>query len=195
MWMSVLARDAVHVVVRRDRFGRGEREATRLNPADADQSVGDFADDARPTAQEHNLETTGRVEMHVRRRDDVIQMRVLQLGEPLGEPACVMVVNQSHDADGETVVARDGLFNERGAHQPAHRFAAVRVPMRRSIPIELPQQLAADRHAESDSHDSFDHKSGVTNNQCRSRRSRVHSVRARLKKILQSGRGGPLLSG
>ena len=60
-----------------------------------------------------------------------------------------MVIDQGEDTHCFGVFVGDGFLNERRAHEAAHRFAAVGILMLFPIGVELPEQFAADRDAES----------------------------------------------
>ena len=79
-----------------------------------------------------------------------VEVVMLQLGQPLGDPAGVVVVDQGDDAHRLGVVGGDDLLDQGGAHQAADGLAPVGVAMLLAIAVELVEQLAADRHAEPD---------------------------------------------
>ena len=60
-----------------DRHGRGQHQASGLDPLGADQAVGQLADDARPAAQEDDLQATVGVEVDVGRRHHPFEVLVL----------------------------------------------------------------------------------------------------------------------
>src|SRR5262249_45299325 len=81
-----------------DRGGRGQDEATVLDPLGADQAVGYLTDRPGRPAEQDPLEAAAGVEVNVSGRDDPVQVKVLEFGQPLGDPAGVMVVDQRDDS-------------------------------------------------------------------------------------------------
>ncbi len=80
-----------------DRSSRGEDQATGLDPLGADQSIGKLSDELGCPPEQDHFETARGIEVDVRGRDDAGQVQMLKLGELLGNPAGVMVVDQRDD--------------------------------------------------------------------------------------------------
>ena len=88
--------------------------------------------------------------MDVSRRDDLLEMAVLQLGQTLGDPAGVVIVNQGDHTHRLAVFPVDDFLDQRIPHQAPDCLAPVGIAMILSILVEPPQQLAPDRNAEAD---------------------------------------------
>jgi len=151
--MSVLS---VAISWRWRRSGAGHRrcgsqdQPASLDPLAADQVVGQHSHLAYRAAEQDDFQTAIRVEMHVCRGDDLIQVAMLQFGQALGDPAGMMIVDERHDAHGLALLAVDHLFDERRGHEPADSLAPVGISVLLTIAIEPAQELAADRDTEAD---------------------------------------------
>src|SRR5262249_31764042 len=62
----------------------------------------------------------------------------------------MVIIDQCDNPHRFTLVVGDGLLDKSSAHQTAHSLASVWVSMQLAVLIESLQELAADRHAESD---------------------------------------------
>ena len=78
-------------------------------------------------AEQDHLEAAAGVEVDVGGRHDPVQVEVLELGQPLGDPPGVVVVDQGDDAHRVARLERDGVLDQGRAHQAADRLAPVRV--------------------------------------------------------------------
>ena len=101
-------------------------------------------------AEQDHFQAAVLVEMDVGRGHDPVEVVVLQVGQPPRDPRGVVVVDQGDDAHRLALVLGDHLFDQGRAHQAAHGLAPVRIAMHLAILVELLEQLAADRDAESD---------------------------------------------
>jgi hypothetical protein len=127
-----------------------QNQPAGLNALAADQVVCQHAHLTRRAAEQDHLQAAIRVEMDVRRGDDLIEMAMLQFGQALGDPAGVMIIDERHDAHGLAVLAVDHLFDKRRSHESADRLAPVGISVFLTIAIEPTQELATDRDAEAD---------------------------------------------
>ena len=133
-----------------DRLGRGEDEAAGLDPLGADQAVGQLADRPWRGRGAGSLPGSGGRRGGRGSSSRPVQVQMLQLGQPLGDPAGVVVVDQGDDPHRVALVVGDGVLDQGRAHQAADRLAPVRVPVLLAVLVELLEQLAADRDAEPD---------------------------------------------
>jgi hypothetical protein len=148
--VAVMVGRTVVAVLPRNRFGRGQDKPPRLDPLGADQVIGQVADFEGGSAQQDDFQASLLVEMHVRRRDDPIEMMVLQVGQAASDPRHMMVINERDDPHGLAIVASDCFFDKRIPHQPAHGLATVGVAVHLAILVESLEKFTADRHAEPD---------------------------------------------
>ena len=70
----------------RDRLGGRQDEPTGLDSLGADQVVGQAADLARRAAEQDHFEAAVFVEMDMGRRDDAVQVVMLQVGQSTRDP-------------------------------------------------------------------------------------------------------------
>lgn len=87
--------------------------------------------------------------MNMRSGDDAIEMRVLQIREPPRRSSRVVIVDKGEDAESLFGIVGDDLFDKSAAHQPSDCLGSVGITMPIAITIESFEQIAADRHAES----------------------------------------------
>ena len=105
---------------------------------------------ARGAAQHDDLEAVVGVEVHVQRRDDLLVVGVLVLGELVGEVAGVVVVDQRDGADDLAVAGVPLLLDERRPDQVAERLRAVDVALLGDERVEALEQALLDRDTEPD---------------------------------------------
>ncbi len=126
---------AVRVVV--GVLDRDEIEAPVPHSGLGGEARGKFAHGADGALQHGILEAILVIEVHVHGRDHEVVVRVLALGQPLREVACVVVVDIRKT--GDTVAARRALLRfpvEMPADEVAYRFAAVFVAALRDQFVE-----------------------------------------------------------
>ena len=90
------------------------------------------------------------VEVDVQRRDDLLVVRVLVLGELVGEVVRVVVVDERDGADGLGVAGLPLVLDERAADEVAQRLGAVDVGLLGDELVEAVEQALVDRDAEAD---------------------------------------------
>lgn len=139
---------AVRVVV--GRLDRDEVQAAVAHARLGGQARGQLAHRRHRALQHGALEAVLVIEMHVHRRDHQVVVRVLALGEALGEIARVVVVHigQARDA----LAARGVLLRvaiEVAADQVTHGLAAVLVAALRDEPVELPGEVVVERNGDA----------------------------------------------
>jgi len=89
------------------------------------------------------------IQMHVQRGKHCGVIVMLQLGEPFGKQAGVVVVDQRHGPENLGIGRLPGLLDEFIADQVAERFRAVGISPLGDQLVELLQKIAADGHANS----------------------------------------------
>jgi hypothetical protein len=94
--MLVSVRMPVPMAIR-NRLRGGEHEPACLDALRADQSVGEFSHSLGATAEQNDLEAAMSVEVHVCRRDDVVELKMLEFGQPLGDASGVVIVDECQD--------------------------------------------------------------------------------------------------
>jgi hypothetical protein len=141
----------VRVAVRmpfRDGFGRGEHKSTGFNPLGADEAVRQFTNFAHGTSEKDDLKASAMVEMDVGCGHDPVEVHVLDLGQSLGDPAGMMIVNDRDDPHREALFIGDHLLDQGVTHEAANGLAPIGVMMLLAILIELAQEFSTDRDAE-----------------------------------------------
>src|ERR1017187_2978567 len=132
-----------------DRSRRGDGQPAVLHALSADQYVGHFPYFRRLAFYHQHLQTIIVIEMHVQGGEDRMVVIVLDGRELLAELPHVMVVNQRHGADYLAVRRFPGLFHQFVANQVAKRLRPVGVAALPDEVVELVQQVAVDRYANS----------------------------------------------
>ena len=89
---------------------RDELDAALLHPARGEQALGSAADAIGRSREHDDLQTVSTIEMDMKGGTNCVAERVLHLGQPLGEVANVMIVDQGErgDARGTFADARSG---------------------------------------------------------------------------------------
>ena len=83
-------------------------------------------------------------------RDDLLVVRVLVVGELVGEVVGVVVVDERDGADGLGVAGLPLVLDERVADEVAQRLGAVHVGLLGDELVEAVEQALVDRDAEAD---------------------------------------------
>ena len=133
-----------------DRLGGSQDEPAGLDTLGPDQAVGQFSHELRGASQEDDFKASSRVEMDVCRRDHAVEVEVLDLREPVADSSRVVVVDQGHDPHRLGRVVADHFLDQGRAHQPTDGLATVRILVLFPEFIELLQEFAANRDAETD---------------------------------------------
>src|SRR4051812_15478344 len=92
----VMVRILVVVIAVGDGTGGGKNEAAALDALGADQAIGELADELGRASKEDHLEASARVQVDVRGRHHTVKVKVLELGQALGDPPGVVVVDQGN---------------------------------------------------------------------------------------------------
>ena len=137
-------------------FGAGHRfrgcqnQPPGLDSLGADQVIGQFPDLAGATAEQDHLEAPMLIQVNMSRGDNPVKPPVLNLGEPFGDPAGVVIVDQRDHTHCLAVFLADHLFDERGTHQAPDGFTPVGIVVLFAVRVKSLQQLATNRDTESD---------------------------------------------
>ncbi len=94
-----------------DRFGGGQDEPTGFDPFSADELLGEVADLLNGAPEQDHFEASTRIQVDVRGRHNTVQVMVLDLGEPVGDPRSVVVIDQGHHAHRWGLIVGDGLVD------------------------------------------------------------------------------------
>ena len=87
---------------------RDELDAALLDPAGRQQALGSTADAIGWSREHDDLKTVSMIEVDMKGRTDRVAERVLHLGQPLGEVADVVVINQRERGDAGRAFADAG---------------------------------------------------------------------------------------
>ncbi len=133
-----------------DGVGGGEDQTASLHALGPDQAVGQFPNRRGRSAQKDHFQAAVSIEVDMGGRHHPFKMGVLKLGQPLGHPGGVMVVDERQDPHRLALILRDRLLHQGGAHQAPNRFAAVGKPVLLAVVVELLEEFATDRDTEAD---------------------------------------------
>ena len=95
------------------RVGGRNDELAGFDTLGRDQAVGNLADFPDSSSQKYHFQASGMIEMHVRGRDDFIEVIVLDLGQAVADQGRMMIIDHRHDPHGRFVVAGD-RFGDQG---------------------------------------------------------------------------------
>lgn len=125
-------------------------EATVLHPARREHALGGFFQHVRRAAHDDDLEAVVVVEVHVHRGANGVPEAVLELGQPLGEVADVVVVHEGEGSDGGLAFSHL-LLGNLGPNEVAEDLGACR-PARLDDRVELGQEGVFHGDAKADEH-------------------------------------------
>src|SRR5262249_20804800 len=132
----------------------GDGQASVLHALGADESIRDTFHYAGLAPDDEHLQTVVMIQVNVQRGKDMVEVRMLQIGQFLVEQADMVVVNQGDGADHVTIRTFPRFLHEFVANQIAEGFRAVVISAGSDQPVELLQKLRIYRYANAAQHTS-----------------------------------------
>jgi hypothetical protein len=121
-----------------------------LDPLGADEFGGDALDRTRGSPKDEDLQAVVMIEVDVKRRDDLLMMRMLLGREAVRKIRGVVIVDERDRSDGLSLTGLPLLLDERRTHEIAYRLGPVHVAALGNELVEPVEQTLVCRDPESD---------------------------------------------
>ena len=133
----------------RNRLRRAHHQASMLNTLGADEPIGESLHVFGFATQHDDFEAILVIEMGVHSRNDDVVVLVLNVGKFFRKQARVMIVDERHGADDESVRSDNGRVDQALANQIAKGFGAIFITLVGDKRIEAAKQVGVNRYADT----------------------------------------------